>query len=215
MSLAQFLREYKLVVVGGGGVGKSALTIRFIQNRYDEDDYQPTIEDFFRKQCVIDEEVALLEILDTAGQEEYRAMREQYMIHGEGFLVVYAINDRSSFQEIPAFYEQILRVKNVEVCSSVIIVGSKCDLEYEREVPLNEGRELARRLQCKFIETSAKARINVDEAFMNLVREIRRFNKEQQLISGRAGPSNAGGGMERSIDAEDSWCSCNCKCVVL
>ncbi|KAF7300940.1 hypothetical protein MIND_00656900 [Mycena indigotica] len=179
MSLANFLREYKLVVVGGGGVGKSALTVRFIQNRYDEEDYQPTIEDFFRKQCVIDEEVALLEILDTAGQEEYRAMREQYMIHGEGFLIVYSINDRNSFEEVPSFYEQILRVKNVDVFSSVIIVGSKCDLEFERQVSTSEGRNLARNLRCTFIETSAKQRINVDEAFINLVREIRLYNKEK------------------------------------
>jgi len=81
---AQFLRQYKLVVVGGGGVGKSALTIQFIQGHF-VDDYDPTIEDSYRKQCVIDDEVALLDILDTAGQEEYHAMREQYMRTGEGF----------------------------------------------------------------------------------------------------------------------------------
>ncbi len=65
MSKAQFLREYKLVVVGGGGVGKSALTIQFIQSHF-VDEYDPTIEDSYRKQCVIDEEVALLDVLDTA-----------------------------------------------------------------------------------------------------------------------------------------------------
>lgn len=70
---AQFLREYKLVVVGGGGVGKSALTIQFIQNQFPEE-YDPTIEDSYRKQCLIDEEVALLDVLDTAGQEEYRCV---------------------------------------------------------------------------------------------------------------------------------------------
>jgi small GTP-binding protein len=68
---AQFLRQYKLVVVGGGGVGKSALTIQFIQGHF-VDDYDPTIEDSYRKQCVIDDEVALLDVLDTAGQEEYQ-----------------------------------------------------------------------------------------------------------------------------------------------
>ena len=62
------IKEYKLVVVGGGGVGKSALTIQFIQQHF-VDEYDPTIEDSYRKQCSIDEEVALLDILDTAGQE--------------------------------------------------------------------------------------------------------------------------------------------------
>lgn len=54
------LKEYKLVVVGGGGVGKSALTIQFIQSHFVEE-YDPTIEDSYRKQCVIDEEVAVLD----------------------------------------------------------------------------------------------------------------------------------------------------------
>lgn len=69
-------QEYKLVVVGGGGVGKSALTIQFIQGQF-VDEYDPTIEDSYRKQVVIDNQVALLDVLDTAGQEEYSAMREQ------------------------------------------------------------------------------------------------------------------------------------------
>ena len=107
---ANFVREYKLVVVGGGGVGKSALTIQFIQSQF-VDEYDPTIEDSYRKQCVIDGETALLDVLDTAGQEEYSAMREQYMRSGEGFLLVYSITSRSSFEEVQTFFQQILRVK--------------------------------------------------------------------------------------------------------
>lgn len=76
------IREYKIVVVGGGGVGKSALTIQFIQS-YFVDEYDPTIEDSYRKQVVIDDKVSILDILDTAGQEEYSAMREQYMRTGK------------------------------------------------------------------------------------------------------------------------------------
>ena len=79
------LKEYKLVVVGGGGVGKSALTIQLIQSHF-VSEYDPTIEDSYHKQCTLDGELVLLDILDTAGQEEYSAMREQYMRTGEGFL---------------------------------------------------------------------------------------------------------------------------------
>ncbi|KAJ6570177.1 ras family-domain-containing protein [Mycena vulgaris] len=187
-SRAQFLREYKLVVVGGGGVGKSALTIQFIQSHF-VIEYDPTIEDSYRKQCVIDDEVALLDVLDTAGQEEYGAMREQYMRSGEGFLLVYSITSRDSFEEISTFHQQILRVKDQD-SFPVIVVANKCDLEYERQVGMNEGRDLAKHFGCKFIETSAKQRINVDEAFTNLVREIRRFNKEHAS----ARPTMPGGG---------------------
>lgn len=178
MSKSQFLREYKLVVVGGGGVGKSALTIQFIQSHF-VDEYDPTIEDSYRKQCVIDDEVALLDVLDTAGQEEYSAMREQYMRTGEGFLCVYSITSKNSFEEISTFHQQILRVKDKDYFP-IIIVANKCDLENERQVSTQEGRELAKQFQCKFIESSAKQKINVDEAFYSLVREIRRFNKETQ-----------------------------------
>jgi len=75
MSKAQFLREYKLVVVGDGGVGKTALTIQFILSHF-VNEYEPTIDEAYRKQVVIDDEIALLDVLDseTAGQEEYRSL---------------------------------------------------------------------------------------------------------------------------------------------
>jgi GTPase KRas protein len=89
--------------------------------------------DSYRKQCVIDDEVALLDVLDTAGQEEYSAMREQYMRTGEGFLLVYSITSRQSFEEIMTFQQQILRVKDKDYFP-IIVVGNKCDLESDRQV---------------------------------------------------------------------------------
>ncbi|KAJ3860111.1 ras protein [Lentinula novae-zelandiae] len=195
-----FLREYKLVVVGGGGVGKSALTIQFIQSHF-VDEYDPTIEDSYRKQCVIDDEVALLDVLDTAGQEEYGAMREQYMRTGEGFLLVYSITSRNSFEEISTFHQQILRVKDQDTFP-VVVVANKCDLEYERQVGMNEGRDLAKHFGCKFVETSAKVRINVDQAFQDLVREIRKYNREQQT-TGRMMSGGGGGGPPGTYAGKD------------
>lgn len=82
---------------------------------------------------MIDDEVALLDVLDTAGQEEYSAMREQYMRTGEGFLLVYSITSRQSYEEIMTFQQQILRVKDKDYFP-IIVVGNKCDLESERQV---------------------------------------------------------------------------------
>lgn len=179
MAASKDLTEYKLVVVGGGGVGKSALTIQFIQSHFVEE-YDPTIEDSYRKQCVIDDEVAVLDILDTAGQEEFSAMREQYMHTGEGFLLVYSIIDKNSFDEIPKFYRQILRVKDRSEFP-MILVANKADLDTERVVTKQEGEELAQQYKIKYVETSAKIQLNVEKAFHDLVRVIRQAQKSDSL----------------------------------
>lgn len=164
---------YKLVVVGGGGVGKSALTIQFIQS-YFVTDYDPTIEDSYQKQCVIDDNVAKLDILDTAGQEEFSAMREQYMRSGEGFLLVFSLSDRRSFDDAARFHKEILRVKDRDEFP-VMLVGNKADLQSQRVVSGEEAHALARQLKAPYIECSAKMRMNVDQAFHELVRLVRRF----------------------------------------
>jgi GTPase KRas protein len=179
------MTEYKLVIVGGGGVGKSALTIQLIQNHF-IDEYDPTIEDSYRKQVTIDEETCLLDILDTAGQEEYSAMRDQYMRTGQGFMLVYAITSRSSFDEIASFREQILRVKDKDKVPMVLI-GNKCDLETERQVTTGEGQDLSKSFGCPFYESSAKTRINVEESFYELVREIRKASGDGHNQKGGAG----------------------------
>lgn len=173
-----YSQSYKLVVVGGGGVGKSALTIQFIQS-YFVTDYDPTIEDSYTKQCVIDEHVARLDILDTAGQEEFSAMREQYMRSGEGFLLVYSVIDRSSFDEIYKFHKQILRVKDRDEFP-MLLVANKSDLDTQRVVSAGEGQELAHNLKIRYIEASAKHRLNVDQSFYELVRIVRKFQEEER-----------------------------------
>lgn len=212
---SKFLRECKLVVVGGGGVGKSCLTIQLIQSHF-VDEYDPTIEDSYRKQCVIDDEVALLDVLDTAGQEEYSAMREQYMRTGEGFLLVYSITSRQSFEEILVFQQQILRVKDKDYFP-IIVVGNKCDLESDRQVSEADGEALARSFSCKFIETSAKSRINVDNAFYDIVREIRRYNKEMTGYPAGGGSGTGSGGPSGKLEMEGSEGNRRCctQCIIM
>jgi len=170
------MTEYKLVVVGDGGVGKSAITIQLIQNHFVEE-YDPTIEDSYRKQVVIDGETCLLDILDTAGQEEYSAMRDQYMRTGEGFLLVFAVNEAKSFENVGNYREQIRRVKDSDEVP-MVLVGNKCDLS-SRTVDSRLVQDAARSYGIPAVDTSAKTRMGVDEAFYTLVREIRK-NKEKQ-----------------------------------
>lgn len=166
--------EYKLVVVGAGGVGKSALTIQLIQNHF-VDEYDPTIEDSYRKQVNIDGETCMLDILDTAGQEEYSAMRDQYMRTGEGFLCVFAVNNAKSFEDISQYREQIKRVKDADEVPMVLI-GNKVDLAV-RSVDSTKAEAVAKEYNIPYIETSAKTRQGVEDAFFTLVREIRKFKE--------------------------------------
>jgi small GTP-binding protein len=136
-------------------------------------------------------ETCLLDILDTAGQEEYSAMRDQYYRAGQGFILVYAINSRSSFEEAKSIYEQVQRVKDTDhpFC---ILVGNKVDLEAQREVTTNEGALLAREWGIPFMETSAKTRVNIEESIFELVRLIPRVSIEYKLVivgSGGVGKS--------------------------
>ena len=164
------MREYKVVVLGSGGVGKSALTVQFVSGTFVEK-YDPTIEDFYRKEIDVDGAPAVLEILDTAGTEQFASMRDLYIKNGQGFILVYSIINAQTFIDVRPLKGQIQRVKGVE-SSPIILVGNKCDMESERAVPKRDGEMVAGDWQCPFFETSAKTNYNVYEVFSEIVRQI-------------------------------------------
>uniref|UniRef100_A0A8C4TXS4 Ras like without CAAX 2 n=1 Tax=Falco tinnunculus TaxID=100819 RepID=A0A8C4TXS4_FALTI len=123
-------------------------------------------EDAYKTQVRIDDEPAYLDILDTAGQAEFTAMRDQYMRGGEDFII------SSEFKEL------IYRVRHTYDIP-LVLVGNKIDLEEFRQVSTEEGMSLAREYSCSFFETSAALRFYIDDVFHGLVREIRR--KESSL----------------------------------
>jgi small GTP-binding protein len=169
--------EYKIVVLGSGGVGKSALTVQFVQGIFVEK-YDPTIEDSYRKQVEVDGQQCMLEILDTAGTEQFTAMRDLYMKNGQGFVLVYSIIAPSTFNDLPDLREQILRVKDMDDVP-MVLVGNKCDLS-QRAMDSRQIEELARSFGIPYEETSAKTRVGVDDAFHALVREIRKHKDKQK-----------------------------------
>merc|ERR1712106_431909 len=168
----QGVRRYRIVVLGDGGVGKSALTLQYVQHNF-IDYHDPTIEDAYQQRTVIDFEPCLLDILDTAGQVEFTAMREQYMRCGEGFIICYSITDRHSLHEAVEYRNLITKVRATEEVP-VILVANKVDLEqFHRNVETSEGQALATKFGCSFYETSAAHRRHVDDVFHTLVREIK------------------------------------------
>jgi GTPase KRas protein len=136
----------------------------------------------------------LLEVLDTAGQEEYTALRDQWIRDGDGFLLVYSITSRSTFDRVRKFIDQISRVKDLEAYNiPIMIVGNKSDKTMEREVNVSEGMQLAQSLKCGFLEASAKTGINVEESFLGVVNHIQRQRDSElsRLSGGQESPAQA------------------------
>lgn len=165
------MRDYKIVVLGAGGVGKSAITVQYVQKIFIES-YDPTIEDSYCKKVQLDGRHCTMEILDTAGVEQFTAMRELYIRNGEGFVLVYSVNSESSLRELEELRQQVCRIKdNANV--PMVLVGNKCDLEGERQVQPVDGVSQANSWgKVPFYETSAKFRTNIDEVFNDLLRQI-------------------------------------------
>jgi len=189
------MREFKVVVLGSGGVGKSALTVQFVSGLFMEK-YDPTIEDFYRKEIEVDHTPCVLEILDTAGTEQFASMRDLYIKNGQGFIVAYSITNHQTFQDIKTMRDQITRVKGTERVP-ILLVGNKVDLEGQREVPTVEGMALAQIWGCSFVESSAKNKTNVNEVFAEIVREMNLKSsaaKDREIVCTCCGGGSEGGG---------------------
>ncbi|KAJ1821026.1 hypothetical protein LPJ75_000806, partial [Coemansia sp. RSA 2598] len=169
------LPEYKVVMLGSGGVGKSMLTTKFINGNFSED-YDPTIEDSYRKQCSVDNTDCVLDVLDTAGQEEYIGLRDYQIRSGDCFVLVYSIQNTGTLEEAENIAEKIFLTKNTREVP-IVLAGNKSDCEKNRKVSQQEGRAVAKRIGSGFYETSAKTGHNVEEVFTQCVRRIKHFNK--------------------------------------
>jgi Ras-related protein Ral-A len=157
---------HKIIMVGPGGVGKSALTLQYMYNDFVEE-YDPTKADSYRKKVHVNNQDAFIDILDTAGQEEYAAIRDNYYRSGEGFIVVFSVLEKESFEATLEFREQICRVLDSNVIP-MILVANKVDCP-GRQVSKKEIEERAKQWNCPYYETSAKTRLNVDECFQAIL----------------------------------------------
>jgi GTPase KRas protein len=184
--------ELKVAVIGAGAVGKSSLTIYMTAQKKPTGEYDPTIEDAYFLHTKVDEKPVYLEILDTAGQDEYRALRPQYMRNCFGFLMVCDLTSKHSLENLVEFIEEIRRTKDIgdDEKIPIVLCGNKhdlCESDAQKRAVTVEGSAALTSLHgfsvhylnnCPVFETSAKSGKNVQEAFFQLIRECRKVKEK-------------------------------------
>lgn len=172
--------DYRVVVFGAGGVGKSSLVLRFVRGTFRES-YIPTIEDTYRQVISCNKQVCTLQITDTTGSHQFPAMQRLSISKGHAFILVYSITSRQSLEELKPIFEEITEIKGTDIEGiPIMLVGNKCD-EVNREVGTAEGAAIAKRWNCAHLETSAKTNYNVKELFQELLQLEKRRTMSLQL----------------------------------
>jgi len=174
--------NYRMALLGAGGVGKSCITLKYLRGSFQET-YDPSIEDAFRQQVTCDTIPCMLDVLDTAGQEEFQYITSQWVKKRHGFLLVYSMIDESSFTNLGTYYNIILdEYKSEKDIPPIVVVGNKLDLEHKRVISKATGQALAIRWSGQFIEVSAKTGENIEAAFHTLIRMMRQRDPSSSSV---------------------------------
>lgn len=195
-------KERRILVIGSRSVGKTALTIQFTEERFQED-YNPTIESTHKKHFLHRNKNFIATIVDTAGQDDLTIFQQRHSIGIDGYILVYSITNRASFKRIRVLNDKILNATANEKIPR-IIVGAKCDLESSRKVKVDEGKELAHELGCKYVECSAKTNVHIADVFHMLLDQI----EGTDGLPYPASSSSSGSSSSSSLSSGDSDSKC-------
>ena len=172
---------FKVLLLGNSNVGKSSLFLRFVDDIWN-DTFVPTIGvDFKIKTFDIDSKKIKMQIWDTAGQERFKNIIVSYYRGAHGILLVYDVTDKDSFKNLTNWLIEIEKNSSKNVLK--ILIGNKSDLEEKRVISYNQGKEFADTYGLKFIETSAKKNLNVNEAFETLGRDLMTASGEKKIVN--------------------------------
>lgn len=156
-------------IFGSGGIGKTALVYKLTTGTF-VDDIDPTIENTYKKELKVDGITYILDILDTAGPEEYHLMIPQYMKACHVVLILYSITDAASFENAKSLVDTARTTKEDSEYKCIAMGSTKCDLESSRAVAYEEVKAFADMNGFQHVETSAKESKNVEAVFEAAVR---------------------------------------------
>jgi len=200
---------FKLLLIGDSGVGKSSILVRFVDNEFDEDRPCTIGVDFKNKKLMCRGSKVSLQIWDTAGQEKFRSLTSSYYRGTEGIILVYDVTDRDSFKDIEQIWLREIDLYSTKKDVVKLLVGNKIDLP-NRQVSKEEARDFARNHNlAMYIETSAKTKNGIQQAFVELVEKILDDPSVQSQSSKSSGGLNlnsAAVGSEES--SSEAFCSC-------
>jgi len=163
-------RQRKIAIMGFRSVGKSSLTLQFVEGKF-VDSYDPTIENTFTKTYKFRSKDYILKLIDTAGQDEYSIIPSSYSMDIHGYILVYSINSTKSFEVVKVIYEKLLDMTG-KGNMPIVLVGNKMDLHRERTISQEEGKAVADSWDAVFLEASAKENQSVQEIFHTVLLQI-------------------------------------------
>ncbi|XP_061139645.1 ras-related protein Rab-8B-like [Syngnathus typhle] len=161
---------FKLLLIGDSGVGKTCLLFRFSEDSFNTTFISTIGIDFKIRTIELDGKRVKLQIWDTAGQERFRTITTAYYKGAMGIMLVYDISNEKSFENIKNWIRNIEEHASSDV--EKMVLGNKCDMSDRRQVSKDRGEKLAIDYGVKFLETSAKTSLNVEEAFYTMGRDI-------------------------------------------
>ncbi|CAF98321.1 unnamed protein product, partial [Tetraodon nigroviridis] len=188
---------FKLLLIGDSGVGKTCLLFRFSEDSFNTTFISTIGIDFKIRTIELDGKRVKLQIWDTAGQERFRTITTAYYRGAMGIMLVYDISNEKSFENIKNWIRNIEEHASSDV--EKMILGNKCDMTDRRQVSKDRGEKLAIDYGVKFLETSAKSSLNVEEAFYTMARDIL-----HNLSSKTADPTAGGSGKPVKITEKKS-----------
>jgi len=163
-------RQFKVVLLGEGCVGKTSLCLRYVQNAFNDKHITTIQASFLTKRLNVDNKRVGLAIWDTAGQERFHALGPIYYRDANGALLVYDITDRDSFIKVQTWVKELRKMLGKEV--TLAIAGNKCDLERSRVVSIEEAEQYAESVSAKHYSTSAKLNKGLEELFLDLTKRM-------------------------------------------